>query len=71
MNEPMWESHTRFAERNGINIRTLDRWVKDGLVPPPRRINGRKFYDVSTAPKGNIGKVVPADAINRIPAAST
>jgi predicted DNA-binding transcriptional regulator AlpA len=32
------------AERYGICERTLDRWVEAGALPPPVKIQGRKYW---------------------------
>jgi hypothetical protein len=43
-----WRAH---AERHGVSTRTLDRWVKAGILPPPDVINGRKYADPAVAPR--------------------
>jgi predicted site-specific integrase-resolvase len=35
------------ARMRGISVKTLDRWVKAGIVQPPVVINGRKYHDVA------------------------
>ena len=32
-------------ERYGVVDRTLDRWVKAGILPEPMRINHRRYWD--------------------------
>jgi DNA-binding transcriptional MerR regulator len=31
------------AQEKGISVKTLDRWVAQGLIDPPIRINNRKY----------------------------
>jgi DNA-binding transcriptional MerR regulator len=34
------------AERYGVTTRTVDRWVKDEILPPSgRQVNGRHYWD--------------------------
>jgi DNA-binding transcriptional MerR regulator len=35
---------TPYAQKKGVSPKTLDRWVEQGLLDPPVRINGRKYY---------------------------
>ena len=35
---------TPYAQKKGVSPKTLDRWVEPGLIDPPVRINGRKYY---------------------------
>lgn len=35
---------TPYAQKKGVSPKTLDRWVEQGLIDPPVRINGRKYY---------------------------
>jgi DNA-binding transcriptional MerR regulator len=32
-------------ERYSVTDRTIDRWLAAGILPPPMRINGRKYWD--------------------------
>jgi predicted DNA-binding transcriptional regulator AlpA len=32
------------CERYGITDRTVDRWSKSGILPPPLRINGLRYW---------------------------
>jgi DNA-binding transcriptional MerR regulator len=33
------------ADRYGVSLRTLDRWLKRKIIPPPDRvINGRRYW---------------------------
>jgi DNA-binding transcriptional MerR regulator len=43
--------HTKKAQQLGVSTRTLDRWVEMGVIDPPERINGRKFYPENSRPK--------------------
>ena len=45
------EPWTKHAERFGISVRTLDRWVAQGIIPAPERIRGRKYGDPDTKPR--------------------
>jgi hypothetical protein len=39
------------AERHGVCVKTLDRWVEAGILEPPERIRGRKYWRVDAEPK--------------------
>ncbi len=39
------------AQRHQVSIRTIERWTDDGILPPPMRINGRKFWPAGTIAK--------------------
>jgi hypothetical protein len=39
------------AERHDVCIRTVERWTDAGILPPPVRINGRKFWPAGTTAK--------------------
>jgi DNA-binding transcriptional MerR regulator len=39
------------AERHGVTVRTLDRWVAEGVIDPPVRIHNRKYYDEGSEPR--------------------
>lgn len=43
-------THTKKAEQQGVSTRTLDRWVKDGVIDPPERVNRRKYYAENSQP---------------------
>jgi len=45
------EAWRKYAERRGVSTRTLDRWVEDGILPEPERINGRKYLPSDTEPR--------------------
>jgi hypothetical protein len=44
------ESWKKKAARLGVSTRTLDRWVTQGIIAPPEKINGRKYGDVDDEP---------------------
>lgn len=50
------EAWRKYAERHDVSTRTLDRWVEDGVLPPPERIRNRKYMDPNTAPRRDDGK---------------
>ena len=35
------------AQRYSVTDRTIDRWLKDGILPTPSRINHRCYWDES------------------------
>jgi len=39
------------AERHRVSVRTVERWTDAGILPPPLRINGRKFCPAGTTAK--------------------
>jgi predicted DNA-binding transcriptional regulator AlpA len=43
--------HRRYAERHGVSTKTIDRWVADGILPEPTRINARKYFEEGTEPR--------------------
>jgi hypothetical protein len=49
--KPAQETWRAYAERHDVTTRTLDRWVEDGVLPPPTRINGRKYINSNTEPR--------------------
>jgi MerR-like DNA binding protein len=44
------ESWPAKAKRHGVSTRTLDRWVKQGLINRPEYIRGRKYGDPDEQP---------------------
>ena len=44
-------STRKMAEQNDVSTRTIERWSETGILPPPLRINGRKFWPANTSPK--------------------
>lgn len=49
-------THTGAARIRGICTRTLDRWIKAGIVQPPTVINGRKYHDVEAIESAGAAK---------------
>jgi len=46
------ESQRAFAERHGVSPRTIDRWVKAGILPAPTAvIRTRKYWDPRIEPR--------------------
>jgi DNA-binding transcriptional MerR regulator len=43
--------HGQKAVQLGVSTRTLDRWIADGILPPPDRVNGRKYHDIAAEPR--------------------
>lgn len=43
--EPMWLTTTEVAQRLSVNVRTLERWRKQGIGPSFSRRNGIIRYD--------------------------
>jgi predicted site-specific integrase-resolvase len=37
-------ANSRAAKMRGVSTRTLDRWIAAGIIPPPEKINGRKYH---------------------------
>jgi MerR HTH family regulatory protein len=44
------EPARKTSERFGVCPKTLDAWVRDGILQPPTRIKGRKYYDTDVEP---------------------
>jgi hypothetical protein len=56
------------AVRNGVTKRTIDRWVKDGTLPPPDIINGRYFWWLSALQRHERKRLREGLATQRVPA---
>ena len=39
------------AQRLGCSVRTIERWVKAGILPPPMQVNGRNLHRAGVMPK--------------------
>jgi hypothetical protein len=39
------------AQRLGRSVRTIERWVKAGILPPPMQVNGRNLHRAGVMPK--------------------
>ena len=44
------EPQSAYARRRGVSSKTIDRWTTAGRLPPPERINGRKYRDPRIEP---------------------
>jgi hypothetical protein len=42
--ERIWD----IADRHGVSIRTIDRWIEAGIVPQPLRVQRLKFWPRGT-----------------------
>ena len=45
------EPTARVALRLGRSVRTIERWVKSGILPPPMQVNGRNLHRAGVMPK--------------------
>ena len=41
----------KVAERFGVCMRTVERWVQAGILPQPTRINGRNYHTDGVQPQ--------------------
>lgn len=48
---PAWQPTRKLAERLGVCTRTIERWEQSGILPEPKRINGRKYWPEGTEPR--------------------
>ena len=39
------------AQRLGRSVRTIERWVKAGILTPPMQVNGRNLHRAGVMPK--------------------
>jgi predicted DNA-binding transcriptional regulator AlpA len=46
-------THRRFADKCGVATKTIDRWTEAGILPPPVRINTRKYWPDTVAPRAD------------------
>jgi predicted DNA-binding transcriptional regulator AlpA len=56
------------AVRNGVSGRTVDRWVTDGILPPPEIINGRWTWWLSALQRHERKRLREGLATQRVPA---
>ncbi len=49
-------THSEAARIRGVIGRTIDRWARQGIIPPPVKINDRKYHDI----EGLLGAQDPA-----------
>jgi hypothetical protein len=45
------ESAVTVARRLDRSVRTIDRYVEEGILPAPMRIRGRRFWPAGVMPK--------------------
>ena len=45
------ESAATIARRLDRSVRTVDRYVEEGILPAPMRIRGRRFWPAGVMPK--------------------
>ena len=43
--------HRQYAEQKGVSTKTIDRWVADGILAKPVRINNRKYHEEGSEPR--------------------
>jgi predicted site-specific integrase-resolvase len=44
-------STKKIADLNGVCVRTVERWIEAGVLPPPIRIRKRRFWPDGTMPR--------------------
>ena len=49
---PLKPTRTIAAE-NKVCVRTIERWVEQGILPEPMRINNRRYWPEGTMPKAD------------------
>jgi len=47
------ETASSVARRLGRSVRTIERWVKAGILPPPMQVNGRNLHAAGVMPKAD------------------
>lgn len=47
------ETWRKYAERHDVSTRTLDRWVEEGIIPPPIKVRKRKYADPDIEPRSD------------------
>jgi predicted site-specific integrase-resolvase len=52
-------THSRAAKIRDVSPRTLDRWIAEGIIPEPIKINKRKYHRVEDI------EVPPYSEVNR------
>ena len=50
---PALEPASKTASRLGCHVKTIDNWVKAGLLDPPIRVQNRKFFPAGVMPKSD------------------
>jgi hypothetical protein len=44
-------STRKMADKFSVCMRTIDRWVEAEILPPPKRVRGRRFWPSDTEPR--------------------
>ena len=50
MRSPRW-SRRRTSRGGSLSVRTVERWIKAGILDPPMQVNGRNYHRVGVMPK--------------------
>jgi hypothetical protein len=45
----------RVAQRCGVSVRTVKRWVAVGILDPPIQVNGRDYFPAGVMPRRDPG----------------
>ena len=45
------EATRRVAQRLGVSVRTVQRWVAAGILDPPIKVNNRNYHRAGVMPK--------------------
>lgn len=45
------ETAATVARRLGCSVRTVERWVEAGILPPPLKVNRRNFHRAGVMPR--------------------
>ena len=45
------EPTAHVARRLRVSVRTVERWIKAGILDPPMQVNGRNYHRVGVMPK--------------------
>jgi predicted site-specific integrase-resolvase len=45
------EPRRKYAERQGVSTKTVDRWERAGILRPSQVINGRHYHDPDDKPR--------------------
>jgi hypothetical protein len=48
------ETTRSVARRLGCSVRTVQRWVKSGILPVPLRVNKRSFFPAHVMPRPDL-----------------
>ena len=53
----------RLCERYDVVVRTIDRWLEQGILPPPLIINGRRYWDEQQIEERERERMKPRKAV--------